>query len=148
VSKIHTHPDHMRRSGNTLGELGGQLAQGGQRLDSAGKNLIAHASGDKSGFGSVISKALGKGLQITGTVFGEGGRVVEGAGKRLHATADLHENADHHGATLLKKLHPDVKDTVAPNLRSADDEWPGDTNAGVDLREWVRTRPSGVCLGG
>jgi hypothetical protein len=114
VSKIHTNPEHLRRSGTKLGGFGGKLADGGQRLESAGQRLVSHAGGDRSGIGSVISKAFGKGVQITGKVFQEGGRVVEGAGKRLHTTADLHEGADQHGAGLLKKLHPDTKGKVGP----------------------------------
>ncbi|MBA8926850.1 RHS repeat-associated protein [Kutzneria viridogrisea] len=99
----------MRRSGSKLADFGGKLTSGGQKLESAGQNLLSHASGDSSGFGSVISKAFGRGLQITGKVFGQGGRVVETAGKHLHTTANLHEDADHHGAGLLKGLHPDAK---------------------------------------
>jgi hypothetical protein len=114
VSKIHTNPEHLRRSGTKLGDFGGKLAEGGQKLDSAGQRLLSHASADRSGIGSVISKAFGKGVQITGKVFGEGGRVVEGAGHRLHTTADLHEQADQHGAGLLKKLHPDHKGDIDP----------------------------------
>jgi len=114
MSKIHTNPGHLRRSGTKLGDFGGKLADGGQKLNSAGQRLLSHASGDRSGIGSVISKAFGKGVQITGTVFGEGGRVVEGAGKRLHTTTELHAQADEHGAGLLKKLHPDTKGKIAP----------------------------------
>jgi hypothetical protein len=114
MSKIHTNPEHLRRSGTKLGNFGGKLADGGQKLESAGERLVSHASGDRSGLGSVISKALGKGVQITGKVFNEGGRVAEGAGKRLHTTADLHEQADEHGAGLLKKLHPDTKGKIDP----------------------------------
>ncbi|AHH94533.1 YD repeat protein [Kutzneria albida DSM 43870] len=109
MSKINLNPEHMRRSGGKLADFGGKLTSGGQKLESAGQNLLSHASGDRSGFGSVISKAFGRGLQITGKVFGQGGRVVETAGKHLHTTANLHEEADHHGAGLLKRLHPDAK---------------------------------------
>ncbi|MFI9384967.1 TNT domain-containing protein [Kutzneria sp. NPDC052558] len=117
MSKIHTNPEHLRRSGAKLGTFGGKLADGGQKLESAGQRLVSHASGDRSGLGSVISKALGKGVQTTGKVFNEGGRVAEGAGKRLHTTADLHEQADEHGAGLLKKLHPDTKGDIGPKGR-------------------------------
>ncbi|AHH98570.1 HYD1 signature containing ADP-ribosyltransferase family protein [Kutzneria albida] len=109
MSKINIYPEHMRRSGGKLADFGGKLTAGGQKLESAGQNLLSHASRDSSGFGSVISKAFGKGLQITGKVFGQGGRVVGTAGKHLHTTANLHEDADHHGAGLLKRLHPDTK---------------------------------------
>jgi hypothetical protein len=114
VSKFNVHPEHMRQSGSKLSDFGGKIAHSGQKMETAGQNLLAHASGDKSGFGSVISKAFGKGLQVTGKVFNEGGRVAEGAGQRLHASANLYEDADNHGAGLLKKLHPDAKGKAAP----------------------------------
>ena len=114
MSKIHTNPGHLRRSGAKLGDFGERLADGGQRLESAGQRLVSHANSDRSGIGSVISKAFGKGVQITGKVFSEGGRVAGSAGKRLHATADLHEQADEHGAGLLKKLHPGAKGDIDP----------------------------------
>jgi RHS repeat-associated protein len=109
VSKINAHPDHLRQSGGKLAGFGGKLAEGGQKLETAGQNLVSHASNDRSGIGAVVAKAMGKGIQITGKVFSEGGRVVEGAGKRLGTTADLYEDADSKGAGLLKKLHPDAK---------------------------------------
>ncbi|MFI9388567.1 HYD1 signature containing ADP-ribosyltransferase family protein [Kutzneria sp. NPDC052558] len=109
MSKINVHPDHLRRSGGKLSGFGGKLADGGQKLETAGQNLVSHASGDRSGIGAVVAKAFGKGVQITGKVFSEGGRVVEGAGKRLGTTADLYEEADGKGAGLLKRLHPDAE---------------------------------------
>lgn len=115
MSKISVHPDHMRRSGGKLSEFGGKLAEGGQKLESAGQNLVSHASGDRSGIGAVVAKLFGRGVQITGKVFSEGGRVVEGAGKRLHTSADLYEEADSHGASLLKKHHPDSKGNIEPH---------------------------------
>ena len=114
MSKINLHPDHLRSSGSKLSTFGGKLAEGGQKLESAGQSLVSHASGDRSGIGAVVAKAMGKGIQITGKVFSEGGRVVEGAGKRLHTTADLHEDADNRAANLLKKHHLDVKGDVDP----------------------------------
>ncbi len=113
MSKIHTQPEHLRRSGGKLADFGGQLADGGQKLEQAGKDLVAHASNDKSGIGSVVAKATGRGIEITGKVFSEGGRVAEGAGKRLHTTADLHEEADTTAANSLRKLHPDAHNETA-----------------------------------
>ncbi|GAA3435931.1 hypothetical protein BJ998_005013 [Kutzneria kofuensis] len=115
MSKINVHPEHMRRSGGKLSEFGGKLAEGGQKLETAGQNLVSHASSDRSGIGAVVAKAMGKGVQITGKVFSEGGRVVEGAGKRLHTSADLYDEADSSGAGLLKKLHPDTKGNTEPH---------------------------------
>jgi RHS repeat-associated protein len=115
VSKIDAHPDHLRRSGGKLAGFGGKLAEGGQKLETAGQNLVSHASGDRSGIGAVVAKLFGKGVQITGKVFSEGGRVVEGAGKRLGTTADLYEEADGKGAGLFKKLHPGTKGDIDPH---------------------------------
>ncbi|MEV6603178.1 RHS repeat-associated core domain-containing protein [Kutzneria sp. NPDC051319] len=106
VSKINLHPEHMRGSGGKLSAFGGKLAAGGQKLESAGQNLVSHASGDRSGIGAVVAKAFGRGVEITGKVFHEGGRVVEGAGQRLGRSADLYEEADGKGAGLLKRVHP------------------------------------------
>jgi hypothetical protein len=65
----------------------------------------------------VVAKLFGRGIQVTGKVFSEGGQVVGDAGKRLHTTADLYEEADGKGAGLLKKLHPDSKGKVDPRAR-------------------------------
>ena len=137
MSKIHTNPSHLRRSGTKLAGFGEKLADGGQRLESAGQHLVSHANGDRSGIGGVISKALGRGVQITGKVFAEGGRVTQGAGKRLHTTADLHEQADHHGAGLLRKAHPDAEPDIGPKGTGARAKIP----AGQQVSE--RTRVSG-----
>ncbi|MFC0548286.1 DUF6531 domain-containing protein [Kutzneria chonburiensis] len=114
MSKINIHPDHLRSSGGKLSAFGGKLAEGGQKLESAGQSLVSHAGGDRSGIGAVVAKAFGKGVQITGKVFSEGGRVVEGAGKRLHTTANLHEDADNHAAGLLKRHHSGGKGDIDP----------------------------------
>jgi YD repeat-containing protein len=114
LSKINAHPEHLRRSGGKLGDFGGKLADGGDKLQTAGQNLVSHASGDRSGIGAVVAKAMGKGIQITGKVFSESGRVVQGAGKRLGTTADLYEEADERGASLLKRHHPDPKGNIDP----------------------------------
>ncbi|EWM10156.1 rhs protein [Kutzneria sp. 744] len=109
------HPDHLRSSGGKLAAFGGKLADGGQKLETAGQNLVSHASSDRSGIGAVVAKAMGEGVQITGKVFGEGGRVVEGAGKRLHTMADLHEEADRSAASALRKHHPGREGNIAPH---------------------------------
>jgi YD repeat-containing protein len=56
----------------------------------------------------VVAKAMGKGVEITGTVFKEGGRVAEKAGENLGTTGDPHEEADSKAAGLLGKLHPEA----------------------------------------
>lgn len=112
MKSFHVHPDHLKRSGGKLGGFGGKLADGGKKLDEAGQRLVSHAGGDRSGIGSVIAKVFGKGLGITGKVFGEGGRVAKGAGDRLHGAGRAYEELDGHGGGLLKKLHPDAKNAA------------------------------------
>ncbi|WP_157494571.1 DUF6531 domain-containing protein [Kutzneria sp. 744] len=125
MSKIHTHPDHLRRSGGKLSSFGG--------------------------IGAVLAKAMGKGVQITGKVFSEGGRVVEGAGKRLHTTADLHEEADHKGASGLKRLHPDhdpghlPKGSTAKKHPVGTQNAPGNHHRPKDLHSTKTPEPERVC---
>ncbi|HTI22593.1 MAG TPA: RHS repeat-associated core domain-containing protein [Kutzneria sp.] len=129
MSKIHTNPDHLRRSGGKLSGFGGKLAEGGQKLETAGQHLVSHASGDRSGIGSVVAKLFGRGVQTTGKVFNEGGRVAEGAGKRLHTTANLHEEADHNGANGFKRLHRGHEPGHLPKGTTAAKHPVGTTNA-------------------
>jgi len=109
VSGIHTNPDHLRRSGSNLSKFGQTVAAAGDKLDTAGKNLVEHASNDRSGIGSVVAKAMGRGVEVTGVVFKEGGRVADKAGQNLGRTGDLHEEADIAGRDGLLKHHPDAK---------------------------------------
>ncbi|AHI01386.1 hypothetical protein BC739_003835 [Kutzneria viridogrisea] len=110
MSKINTNPEHMRRSGNKLVSFGEKISAGGEKMESAGQRLLSHAGSDRSGFGSVITKCFGRGLEIGGKVFKEGGRVTSTAGKHLGTTADLHEEADHQGARGLKAHEKSAKD--------------------------------------
>ncbi|WP_043721780.1 hypothetical protein, partial [Kutzneria sp. 744] len=82
MSKIHTDPDHLRRSGSNLSKFGQTVAAAGEKLDTAGQNLVQHAGNDRSGIGSVVAKAMGRGVEVTGKVFKEGGRVADTAGQR------------------------------------------------------------------
>lgn len=109
MKSFHVHPDHLKRSSGKLGDFSGKLAGGGKKLEDAGQKLVSHAGKDRSGIGAVISKVFGKGLGITGKVFGEGGRVTKGAGDRLHGAGNAYEKLDGHGTGLLKKLHPEAK---------------------------------------
>ena len=157
MSKINAHPDHLRRSGGKLSDFGGKLADGGQKLQTAGQNLVSHASGDRSGIGAVVAKAMGKGIQVTGKVFSEGGRVVQGAGKRLGTTADLYEEADGQGASRLKRLHPDAKGDIDPKggAGRTGSRVGGSRGSGRSGRQQLGedTRPGGIpkakkCVGG
>ena len=74
MSKIHTSPDHLRRSGSNLSKFGQTVSTAGEKLDTTGQNLVQHASGDRSGVGSVVAKFSGRAMSILGKVFKEGGR--------------------------------------------------------------------------
>ncbi|EWM14646.1 WXG100 family type VII secretion target [Kutzneria sp. 744] len=115
MSKANIHPAHLRKSGGKLKNVGESIQQTGEKLEQTGQNLAAHASGDRSGVGSVVAKFTGKATEITGAVFKEGGRVAGSAGHRLGATADLYEEADTTAARNLSKRHPDVKGKVDPH---------------------------------
>jgi hypothetical protein len=114
VSKANIHPQHLRKSGGKVKSFGGTVKQTGQKLEQTGQNLVSHASGDRSGVGSVIAKFTGKATEIAGKTFKEGGRVAEEAGTRLGKTADLYEEADTTAAKNLRKQHPDSKRKVDP----------------------------------
>jgi hypothetical protein len=114
VSKANIHPQHLRKSGGKVKQFGSTVKQTGLKLEETGQNLVSHASGDRSGVGSVVAKFTGKATEIAGNVFKEGGRVVEEAGTRLGKTADLYEEADTTAAKNLRKHHPDSKRKVDP----------------------------------
>jgi hypothetical protein len=128
VTKIHTNPDHLRSSGGKLSRFGQTVAAAGDKLDTTGQSLIEHASNDRSGVGAVVANAMGRGVQVTGTVFKEGGRVAERSGQNLIETGDLHEGADVRGRQLL-----------APHL-------PGDKK--VNVGEGGEQRPATAVGGG
>lgn len=115
MSKAKIHPDHLRKSGSKLEKFGGTVQQAGQKLEETGQNLVSHASGDRSGVGSVVAKFTGRATEIAGKTFKEGGRVAGSAGKRLGTTADLYEEADTTAAKNLRRHHPDVKGKVDPH---------------------------------
>jgi hypothetical protein len=105
VTKANIHPEHLRKSGGKVKKFGSTVKQAGQKLEETGQNLVEHASGDRSGVGSVVAKFTGKATQLAGKVFDEGGRVVEESGTRLGKTADLYEDADDVAAKGLNKIH-------------------------------------------
>lgn len=114
MSKIHTNPDHLRRSGGNLSRFGQTVAAAGEKLDDTGQHLVEHAGNDRSGIGSVVAKAMGRGVEVTGKVFKEGGRVADRAGQNLGKTGDLHEEADHTARDNLLRHHPDAKSKRLP----------------------------------
>jgi hypothetical protein len=114
VTGFNTNPDHLRRSGGMLSKFGQTVANAGDKLDTAGGNLVEHAKADRSGIGAVVARLLGRGVQITGKVFKEGGRVADKAGQNLGKTGDLHEEADHNAKSLIDRHHPDNKSKHLP----------------------------------
>ncbi|MFI9381108.1 hypothetical protein [Kutzneria sp. NPDC052558] len=114
MSKAKIHPEHLRKSGGNLKKLGGAVQQAGEKLEQTGQSLVSHASGDRSGIGSVVAKAMGRGVEVTGTVFKQGGRVAGSAGDRLGKTADLYEEADTTAAANLRKHHPANRGKAVP----------------------------------
>ncbi|GAA3439685.1 hypothetical protein [Kutzneria kofuensis] len=114
MSKAKIHPAHLRKSGGKLKNFGDTIQQAGQKLEQTGQNLVSHASGDRSGVGSVVAKFTGRATELAGKVFDQGGRVAGSAGHRLGKTADLYEEADTTAAKNLRKHHPDAKRKVDP----------------------------------
>jgi hypothetical protein len=121
VSGFETDPDHLRRSGGMLSKFGQTVGKAGEKLEGTGQHLVEHASGDRSGVGSVVAKFSGRAMSILGKVFQQGGRVADKAGQNLHKTGDLHEGADRDAKDLISRQHPDNKSKHLPggNTRTA-----------------------------
>jgi len=114
VSGFETDPDHLRRSGGMLSRFGQTVGKAGEKLEGTGQHLVEHASGDRSGVGSVVAKFSGRAMSILGKVFQQGGRVADKAGQNLHKTGDLHEGADREAKDLISRQHPDNKSKHLP----------------------------------
>jgi RHS repeat-associated protein len=104
---FHIKPADLHTSGSTLQSFSEDIASGGDKLQTVSQRLVAHAGSDKSGVGAVIVKALGKGADVAGKVFSEGGRVVGGAGGRLHSNATAHEENETRQEGVFRGIHPD-----------------------------------------
>ncbi|HEY3751545.1 MAG TPA: DUF6531 domain-containing protein, partial [Pseudonocardiaceae bacterium] len=98
-------PSELHQSGSKLDGFSGQVAKGGDQLQDVGQRLISHAGQDRSGVGKVIANALGKGTEVAGKVFSEGGRVAGAASKRLHSNADSHTSNEAEQTKAFKDLH-------------------------------------------
>ncbi len=112
-SGFKIQPDDLHGSGSTLENFGNQVAQGGAKLQTIGQDLISHAGSDKSGVGKVIADALGKGTEVAGKVFSEGGRVAGAAGKRLHSNASAHTANEEAQTSAFRGLHDKPADSHA-----------------------------------
>ena len=104
-SGLNISPSDLHSSGSTLQNFGNQVASGGDKLQTIGDHLVSHASGDRSGVGSIIAKALGSGTKVAGKVFSEGGRVAGAAGGRLHSNASAHEDNESHQTGVFRGIH-------------------------------------------
>jgi RHS repeat-associated protein len=130
-SGFKIQPDDLHGSGSTLESFGNQVAQGGAKLQTVGQNLVSHASSDKSGVGKVITDALGKGTEVAGKVFSEGGRVAGAAGKRLHSNASAHSANEEAQTSAFRSLHDKPADSGAkPKSVSGGGGKPGGTPKG------------------
>lgn len=98
-------PSDLRSGGSTLDSLGSHLTSGGTKLADTGSKLASAAGRDNSGIGSAIAKAFGKGMEVTGKVFSEGGRVASASSKRLHANADSHQANESTQTSKFRGLH-------------------------------------------
>jgi hypothetical protein len=113
MADIEIKPDDLERSAGTLSQLGNQLAAGGQKLQSAGQNLLAAASQDESGFGAAITRAFGRGVEITGKVFGEGGGWLSRAGDTMRGNAANHRGNDEEQARRFRAIQGEEEDPPA-----------------------------------
>jgi hypothetical protein len=129
-SALNITPSDLHSSGSTLQNFGTQVAAGGDKLQTVGQNLIAHAGKDKSGVGSVIAKALGSGTKVAGKVFSEGGRVAGAAGSRLHSNASAHEANEAHQTSVFRGIHGNGADEHAPKAHSTSGGGEGKSGSG------------------
>src|SRR5882757_4828163 len=134
-------PGDLHQSGSTLQGFGDQVAQGGDKLQTLGQHLVSHAGNDRSGVGAVIAKALGKGTEVAGKVFSEGGRVAGAAGKRLHGNASAHESNESGVSKSFQDLHDPKSTTKSPKAAEGGNGKPS-TNGGKDYHEPTKSPKS------
>jgi RHS repeat-associated protein len=101
---LNLHTGDLHSSGDTLGDFGSRIAQGGDSLQKVGEDLVSHSSADKSGVGKIVTSTLGRVSEVAGKVFSEGGRVAGAAGKRLHVNASNHEQNETDVAGSFTKI--------------------------------------------
>lgn len=146
-SDFHLQPSDLHASGSKLSSFGEQLVSGGQKMESTGQHLVSHASADKSGVGSVVVKALGKGMGIAGKVFSEGGRVTGAAGSRLHGNATAHETNEAHQTSAFRSIQSDSEGgptkPSSTSSTSSGTHTPSDDGAGSSGGHGP-TKPSGT----
>src|SRR6266566_1604515 len=102
---FHIQPSDLHGGAQKLEQFAADIGASGQKMKTAGNNLVEHASRDKSGIGSVVVKSFGKALSTTGGVFEQAGRLSKGSSDRLHANAHSHEDNESHTTDSFTKLH-------------------------------------------
>jgi hypothetical protein len=137
-SGFSIRPDELQQSGSHLQNFGDQVAASGDKLQSVGQKLVAHAGTDKSGVGKIISEVMGRGTEVAGKVFSEGGRVAGAAGQRLHATAATHTENEAQIAKSFKEMKNPAKTPKAAANRVAPSRV---VRTSRRAREAVRARP-------
>jgi hypothetical protein len=118
TQSLEIHPTQVHGTGDTMGNFGTQVSSGGQRLENVGNRMVSSASSDRSGVGSVLVKALTKGVQVAGKVFSEGGRVCGEAGQRLHLCASNHEANEESVASSIHHITSPGDDHINPHAES------------------------------
>jgi RHS repeat-associated protein len=102
---FHIQPGDLHGGAQKLEQFATDIGVSGQKMKTAGENLVAHAGRDKSGVGSVVVKVLGKALSTTGSVFSQASRLGKGSSDRLHANASAHEHNESHATDSFRNLH-------------------------------------------
>lgn len=108
-------PEHVMGSGKKLQGFGSKISHHGSTLASTGQKLTSLAGRDKSGIGSVIAKVMGRGVNIAGKMFKEGGQYVERMGKHLHGTGEVHAHNEHRVRSSFDKIRLDGKGAPKPH---------------------------------
>lgn len=127
---ITISPSDLTSGGKTLGTLGKGLAKSGAALERSGQELVNSAKQDQSGFGAAIANAFGKGAEITGGVFKEGGGWLDRAGSHLHQNGQNHLANEEEQASRFRGIRPETGTTPTPHPGGAGGGSGGGTGGG------------------
>jgi RHS repeat-associated protein len=125
VDGFTIRPDDLRTGASSLENFAGDIGKAGQALKTSGDALVSHASGDSSGVGSVIVKAMGKGMSTTGDVLSQAGRLSKGSSDRLHSNADAHEETENNNSHSFSSIHSDKPSSGTTSTGSGGGSRPG-----------------------
>ncbi|HYS35852.1 MAG TPA: DUF6531 domain-containing protein, partial [Pseudonocardiaceae bacterium] len=104
-------PGDLHNGAQKLEQFASDIGASGEKMKTAGNNLVEHAGRDKSGVGAVVVKSFGKALSTTGSVFAQAGRLSKGSSDRLHGNARAHEDNESHATDSFTKLHSNPDST-------------------------------------